>query len=87
VIAQDYIISLTILASVRFLDMFSTWLASPSMTAELNPIVRKLGWNGWLWANIAICTIAALHNDFFLALTFLSCIAAGWNFWIWARYR
>lgn len=35
----------------RTADMVTTWKVSPNLSAELNPIVRSMGWRGWLFMN------------------------------------
>lgn len=35
-------------------DLFSTWLASPNLALEGNPIARRLGWRWGMWVNAGL---------------------------------
>jgi hypothetical protein len=39
----------------RGMDVISTWVATPNMVLEGNPIAKKLGWKWGIPLNIAIC--------------------------------
>jgi len=39
----------------RGMDFLSTWLATPNMVLEGNPIARKLGWKWGIPVNFALC--------------------------------
>jgi hypothetical protein len=45
-----------LLAFARGMDMLSTWVASPNLVLEGNPLARKLGWRG----NIALAAAVSL---------------------------
>jgi hypothetical protein len=45
-----------LLAFARGMDMFSTWVASPNLVLEGNPLAKKLGWRG----NLALATAVSL---------------------------
>jgi hypothetical protein len=48
------LIFLLLLAS-RGMDFLSTWVATPNMVLEGNPIAKKLGWRWGIPLNIAMC--------------------------------
>lgn len=46
----------TLVLAGRALDLFSTWLVTPSLSLEANPLARRLGWRGGL----AVSALAAV---------------------------
>ena len=48
-----------VLLIARVADIASTRLATPSLTLEANPVVRKLGWP-FAWATLPVCFVAYL---------------------------
>lgn len=71
---------LTIILIGRGLDVLSTWIATPRLILEANPIARKLGWSGILLLNITIIWWFAHYAVPALALTITSCLVAMRNF-------
>src|SRR5208282_219160 len=53
---KAYVGFLGLLAFARGMDMFSTWMASPNLVLEGNPLAKKLGWKG----NIALGAAVSL---------------------------
>jgi hypothetical protein len=51
----DYIWMAVILAFTRGMDFLSTWVATPNLVLEANPIARKLGWKWGLALNVILC--------------------------------
>ena len=43
----------------RGMDFLSTWVATPNMVLEGNPIAKKLGWHWGIPVNFALCFIFA----------------------------
>ena len=43
----------------RAFDIGSTWLATPNLVLEANPISRKMGWRGAIALNLALTPILA----------------------------
>jgi hypothetical protein len=53
--SREYLIFLFLLAFSRAADFFSTWIATPNMVLEANPIARKLGWKWGIPVNAGLC--------------------------------
>jgi hypothetical protein len=53
--SRDYLMFLLLLAFSRAADFFSTWIATPNMVCEANPIARKLGWKWGIPVNAGLC--------------------------------
>jgi hypothetical protein len=51
-----YFALLGILLSARGADFLSTWIATPNLVLEANPIARKLGWRMGMAINVVLCT-------------------------------
>jgi hypothetical protein len=56
----DYCILLGLLLLARGADFFSTWLATPNLALEANPIAKKLGWKWGTVVNLVLCAAFAL---------------------------
>src|SRR3954468_4939053 len=50
-----YFAALSALIFARAMDFLSTWIATPNLVLEANPIARKLGWRGGVLANFFLC--------------------------------
>lgn len=75
-----FLLALAIVALCRAADLLSTWLLTPDLRFEKNPIMRWLGWRWLLPLNVAACTLAALERGvFFYALCIVSILASLWN--------
>jgi len=44
--STEYWITFAVIAFARGMDILSTWVATPNMVLEGNPLAKKLGW-GW----------------------------------------
>jgi hypothetical protein len=51
----------------RLGDILSTWLVTPSLALEANPIVKKLGWP-FAWLTVLICLVPYVSVQASLAL-------------------
>ena len=54
-----YFCLLSLLLFARGMDFLSTWVATPNLVLEGNPLARKLGWKWGALANLALCFIFA----------------------------
>lgn len=43
----------------RAMDFLSTWIATPNLVLEANPLARKLGWRWGLILNVLLCCLFA----------------------------
>jgi hypothetical protein len=57
--SPHYWLGLMLLLGGRGLDFLSTWIATPSLLLEANPIMRWLGWRVSLVLNGLVCLVAA----------------------------
>ena len=54
-----YFLYLGLLIFARGMDFLSTWIATPNLVLEANPLARKLGWKGGLAVNVVLCAVFA----------------------------
>jgi hypothetical protein len=57
--SRVYFLLAALLGVSRGLDFLSTWLATPNLVLEANPIARKLGWRGGIAVNLLVCLLCA----------------------------
>lgn len=57
--SPHYFMYLGLLSASRGVDFLSTWLATPSLQLEANPIAKKLGWRWGMVVNLAVCLVLA----------------------------
>jgi hypothetical protein len=57
--SEAYFEMLAVLLAARGLDFLSTWLATPTLALEGNPIAKKLGWGPGAVVNVIICFVFA----------------------------
>lgn len=53
--SRDYLILLVLLLFSRGTDILSTWIATPNLILEANPLAKKLGWRWGIPVNLALC--------------------------------
>ncbi len=70
--SRGYFLLFSLLLFARGMDFLSTWVATPSLMLEGNPLARKLGWKWGALANVALCVVFA-----FWPLTAIIVITAG----------
>ena len=76
--AYDVFLSLLVLA--RGSDFFSTWLATPNLVLEANPIAKKLGWKWGISLNMVVCLALASWPLPTIVIATTSMLVAGRNF-------
>jgi hypothetical protein len=64
----------------RGMDFFSTWVASPTLKLEANPIARRLGWKLGILVNVALCFGVAAVPVISIILCTTSVLVAAHNF-------
>src|SRR5208282_1653757 len=55
--SRAYFLMLAVLACARAADFLSTWIATPNLELEGNPLARKLGWK---WGSLINTILVAL---------------------------
>ncbi len=75
-----YWMCLAVLVVGRGLDFFSTWLATPNLRLEGNPIARRLGWKWGTGVNVILCGVFAAWPLCAIVIGTASCLVAAHNF-------
>lgn len=70
--SAGYFLMLALLVFARGMDFFSTWVATPKLILEGNPLARKMGWKIGGLVNAAVCVVFA-----FWPLTAIIIVTAG----------
>src|SRR5512141_2208201 len=64
----------------RGMDFLSTWVATPNLVLEANPIARRLRWRWGIPVNILLCGAFALMPLAAIIITTTSVLVASRNF-------
>jgi hypothetical protein len=75
-----YVSMLVLLAFARGADFLSTWVATPHLVLEGNPIAKWLGWKWGALVNIAICVGLAFWPLSAIIVATASVLVAARNF-------
>jgi hypothetical protein len=78
--SAHYFLFLSILMIARGTDFLSTWIATPNLVLEANPLARRLGWKGGIALNVVICVIFAAWPLPALVISTTSLLVAARNF-------
>jgi hypothetical protein len=78
--SRDYCLLALVLAFSRGMDFLSTWIATPNLVLEGNPIAKKLGWRWGILLNAGICFGMALWPVTAIAVSTMSVLVAARNF-------
>lgn len=78
--SRDYWLMALLLVFSRGMDFLSTWVATPNLVLEGNPIAKKLGWRGGIPLNIGICVGMAFWPITAIAISTTSVLVAARNF-------
>jgi len=76
----DYFILLGLLVFARGADFLSTWVATPNLVLEANPIAKKLGWKWGIPVNLAFSVGLALWPLPAIVIATASALVAARNF-------
>ena len=79
-LGPDYRICLLLLVFARGMDFLSTWIATPNLLLEANPIARRLGWRWGIPVNAALCASFAFHPLAAIVISTTSVLVAARNF-------
>jgi len=77
---RTYFLFLALLVVARGFDFLSTWIATPNLLLEANPIARKLGWRGGLALNAGTCLVFAMWPVPAMVIMTASVLVAARNF-------
>jgi hypothetical protein len=78
--SRTYGLIFLLLLVSRGMDFLSTWVATPNMVLEGNPIAKKLGWRLGIPVNIAMCFGFALWPLPAIVISTTSVLVAARNF-------
>jgi hypothetical protein len=78
--SREYFTLLAVLVFSRGMDFLSTWVATPNLVLEANPIARRLGWKGGLLINLPLVVLAPAWPLPALIIATASVLVAARNF-------
>jgi len=78
--SREYLVMLAILAFSRGADFLSTWVATPHLVLEGNPIAKWLGWKWGALVNVVLVTTLARWPLSAMVVSTASVLAAARNF-------
>jgi hypothetical protein len=76
----EYCVFLGLLLLSRGMDLLSTWVATPNLTLEANPLARKLGWKWGTVVTAGVCGGVALWPLLAIIVCTISLLVAARNF-------
>ena len=75
-----YLTMLALLVFSRGMDFLSTWIATPNLALEGNPIAKKLGWKWGVLLNVVLVFVLALWPLSAIVVATASVMVAARNF-------
>lgn len=78
--SRAYAVFFLVLLVGRAMDFLSTWVATPNLVLEGNPLAKKLGWFWWMLVNLAVCVVLSFWPVSAIAVSTTSLLVAGRNF-------
>lgn len=78
--SRSYAVCFTVLLVARGMDFLSTWVATPNLVLEGNPIAKKLGWGWGMVLNVAVCLLLSFWPVSAVAVGTTSVLVAARNF-------
>jgi len=78
--SRAYWVLLLLIAFSRAMDFLSTWVATPNLVLEGNPLAKKLGWRWGILLNVVICFAVAFWPVSAIAISTTSVLVAARNF-------
>ena len=78
--SREYFLMLALLAFSRGMDFLSTWIATPNLLLEGNPLAKKMGWKWGLVVNVVMITALALWPLSAIVIATASVLVAARNF-------
>lgn len=71
---------LGVLLAARGSDFLSTWMATPNLVLEANPIAKKIGWRFGILVNVVLCAAIAVWPLPSMVVATTSFLVAARNF-------
>src|SRR5438067_11859678 len=78
--SREYLAFLVLLLFARSMDFLSTWIATPNLILEANPIARRLRWKWGMALNVALCLPFACWPLAAIIISTTSVLVAARNF-------
>jgi hypothetical protein len=78
--SRNYVLLFLLLFVSRGMDFLSTWVATPNLVLEGNPIAKKLGWKWGIPLNVALCLGLAFWPLPAIVISTTSALVAARNF-------
>ena len=78
--SRTYALLFLLLLFSRGMDFLSTWVATPNMVLEGNPIAKKLGWKWGIAVNLVLCFLFAFWPLPAMVISTTSLLVAARNF-------
>jgi hypothetical protein len=75
-----YFLMFALLVFSRGMDFLSTWIATPNLVLEGNPLAKKLGWTWGLIVNVALVILLAMWPVAAIVVSTASVMVAARNF-------
>jgi hypothetical protein len=75
-----YFLMLALLVFARGVDFLSTWVATPTLVLEGNPLAKKLGWKWGVLVNTVMCGVLSLWPLSAIVVSTASVLVAARNF-------
>lgn len=82
--SRGYCMMLALLLFARGMDFLSTWVATPNLVLEGNPIAKKMGWKLGGLVNVVLCVAFAFWPLTAIIIITAGLLVAAHNFhWAW----
>jgi len=78
--SREYFLMFALLVFSRGMDFLSTWIATPNLVLEGNPLAKKLGWRWGLLLNVVMVVALALWPLSAIVVATASVLVAARNF-------
>src|SRR5512137_305552 len=78
--SRTYALMFLLMLFSRGMDFLSTWVATPNMVLEGNPIAKKLGWRWGIIVNLALCVLFGFWPLPAMVISTTSLLVAARNF-------
>jgi len=78
--SREYFLYLGLLVFARGMDFLSTWIATPNLALEANPLAKKLGWKWGIVLNLFVVLLFAIWPLPAIVISTTSILVAARNF-------